>query len=127
MRARFRPSIRLLVLAVIVSLSFGAIVIKQSVEHFQVSAAQSVVSVNAASFLGPLAPATIAAAFGNNLATRLEAAQSLPLPTQIAGVTVRVIDSANVEHFARLFFVSPGQINYLIPEQAAPGVAQIIV
>jgi uncharacterized protein (TIGR03437 family) len=127
MRARFRPSIRLFVLAVIVSLSFGAIVIKQSLKYFQASAAQSVVSVNAASFLGPLAPGAIAAAFGNNLATRLEAAQSLPLPTQLAGVTVRVIDSAGVEHFARLFFVSPGQINYLIPEQAAPGVAQIIV
>lgn len=127
MRARFRPSIRLLVLAVIVSLSFGAIAIKQSVEHFQVSAAQSVVSVNAASFLGPLAPGAIAAAFGSNLATRLEAAQFLPLPTQLAGVTVRVVDSAGVEHFARLFFVSPGQINYLIPEQAAPGAAQIIV
>ncbi|MGE0129136.1 MAG: heme-binding protein [Blastocatellales bacterium] len=128
MRARFRPSIRLLVLAVLVSLSFGAIVIKQSVEHFQASAAaQSVVSVNAASFLGPLAPMAIAAAFGNNLAVRTEAAQSLPLPTQLAGVTVRVIDSANVEHFAPLFFVSPGQINYLIPGQAAPGAAQIII
>src|SRR5262245_568499 len=128
MRARFRPSVRLLVPAVIALLSCGAILIKQSVEHFQASAAaQTVVSVNAASYMGPLAPATITAAFGVNLATRTEAAQSLPLPTQLAGVTVLVIDSANVQHSAPLFFVSSGQINYLIPEQAAPGAAQLIV
>lgn len=127
MRARFRLSVRFFVLAVLVSLSFGAIIIKQSVEYFQASAAPSVVSVNAASFLGPLAPGAIAAAFGVNLATRIEAAKSLPLPTQLAGVTVRVIDSAGVERSAQLFFVSPGQINYLIPDQAAPGAAQLII
>ncbi|MGH9936258.1 MAG: heme-binding protein, partial [Blastocatellia bacterium] len=128
MRARFRLSVRFLVLAVIASLSFGAIVIKQSVEYLQASAAaQSVVSVNAASYLGPLARETMTAAFGVNLATRTEAAQALPLPTQLAGVTVRVIDSAGVQHSAPLFFVSAGQINYLIPEQVAPGAAQLIV
>jgi len=128
MRARFRLSVRFLVLVVIASLSFGAIVIKQSIEYLQASAAaQSVVSVNAASYLGPLAPATITAAFGSNLATRSEAAASLPLPATLAGVTVQVIDGANVTHPAPLFFVSPGQINYLIPEQAAPGAGRIVV
>src|SRR5262249_25209391 len=126
--ARYRLSVRFLIPAVIVSLSFGAIVIQQSVERFQASAAaEAVVSVNAASYVGPLAPATIAAAFGSNLATRIEGAQSLPLPTQLAGVTVRVIDANNVQHSAPLFFVSPGQVNYRIPEQAAPGAAQLIV
>src|SRR5262249_28672298 len=128
MCARYRLSVRFLIPAVIGSLSFGAIVIQPSVERFRGSAAaEAVVSVNAASYVGPLAPATIAAAFGSNLATRIEGAQSLPLPTQLAGVTVRVIDANNVQHSAPLFFVSPGQVNYLIPEQAAPGAAQLIV
>ncbi|MCI0524736.1 MAG: heme-binding protein [Acidobacteria bacterium] len=101
---------------------------KQSFERFHASAAaQAVVSVNAASYLGPLAPATIAAGFGSNLATRTEAAQSIPLPTQLAGVTVRVIDANNAQHSARIFFVSDGQVNYLIPEAAAPGPAQLII
>src|SRR5262245_57253719 len=128
MRARFRPSVRLLVPAVIALLSCGAILIKQSVEHFQASAAaQSVVSVNAASYMGPLAPAAITAAFGVNLATRTEIAQSVPLPTQLAGVTLKIIDANNIQHAVPLFFVSAGQINYLIPDQVAPGAAQLIV
>jgi len=126
MRARFRLSIRFLVLAAIISLSLWAIIVKRPGSYSQAAAA-AVVSVNAASFLDPLAPGTIAAAFGTNLATRLEAAQSLPLPTQLAGTTVRLVDSRNVAHSVSLFFVSPGQINYLIPEQAAMGAANITV
>jgi uncharacterized protein (TIGR03437 family) len=111
-------------------LSLWAITIKQPADYSPSTAqaaAAAVVSVNAASFLDPLAPGTISAAFGTNLATRLESAQSLPLPTQLAGTTVRLIDSANVQHQAQLFFVSPGQINYLIPDQVAQGAAQIVV
>jgi uncharacterized protein (TIGR03437 family) len=121
MRVQFRLNIRRLVLAAMIAMSLWAIVVERP------QAAAAVVSVNAASFLGPLAPGAIAAGFGTNLATRLESAQSLPLPTQLAGTTARLIDSANVQHQAQLFFVSPGQINYLIPEQAAQGAAQIIV
>ncbi|MCI0387363.1 MAG: heme-binding protein [Acidobacteria bacterium] len=128
MRARFRLSVRFLVLAVIASLSFGAIVVKRSVEYFQASAAaQSVASVNAASFLGPVAPSTITAAFGSNLATQVAAAQSLPLPLTLAGVRVQVIDGNNVQHDAPLFFVSPNQINYLVPDGAAPGAGRLVV
>ncbi|MDX2039781.1 MAG: heme-binding protein [Acidobacteriota bacterium] len=87
----------------------------------------AVVSVNAASFAQMLSPGAIAAAFGSNLATRTESAQSVPLPTNLAGTTVRIIDSRNVEHAASLFFVSSGQINYLIPDNAALGAAQIVI
>ncbi len=87
----------------------------------------AVVSVNAASFAQMLSPGAIAAAFGSNLATRTESAQSVPLPTNLAGTTVRIIDSRNVEHAASLFFVSSGQINYLIPANAALGAAQIVI
>jgi uncharacterized protein (TIGR03437 family) len=127
MCAQFRLKARILIFAVIVSWWLWAIVINRPAKHSRAEAAAAVVSVNAASFLDPLAPGAIAAAFGTNLATRLEPAQSLPLPTQLAGTTVRLIDSANVQHQAPLFFVSPGQINYLIPEQVAQGAANIVV
>lgn len=87
----------------------------------------TVTSVNAASFTSPLARGTIAAAFGSNLATQLVNAQSLPLPTELGGTSVRLIDSNNVEYRAPLFFVSSGQINYFIPDQVAPGAVRVIV
>jgi len=52
---------------------------------------------------------------------------ALPLPTKLAGTTVLVKDSIGVERFAPLFFVSPGQINYLIPPEMATGTATIVV
>jgi uncharacterized protein (TIGR03437 family) len=88
---------------------------------------QSVVTVNAASYVHPLAPGAIAAAFGLRLATRTAVAESAPLPTELAGTTVRVIDSQQVERLALLFFVAPGQVNYLVPEDLALGTAQVII
>jgi uncharacterized protein (TIGR03437 family) len=86
-----------------------------------------VVAVNAASYSSPLAPGAIAAAFGTQLATRTEIADRLPLPDNLAGTSVRLIDSRNNEHQAQLFFVSAGQINYLVPEDLPTGTAQVIV
>ena len=77
--------------------------------------------------MGPVAPSTITAAFGTNLATQVALASTIPLPTTLANVTLQIIDGNNVQHAAPLFFVSPQQINYLIPDQAAPGNGRIIV
>ncbi len=83
-------------------------------------------SVSAASYYGTAAARdSIAAAFGQNLSSRVEVASTLPLPTELAGVSVRVRDSNGVERLASLFFVSPGQINFLIPPETALGVATI--
>lgn len=83
---------------------------------------------NAASFrLGPLAPASIASAFGQGIASGVVAAQSNPLPVSLSGVTVSVADSANVTHAAPLYFVSPGQVNFLIRPEVAPGRAKIVL
>ncbi|MGH9845746.1 MAG: Kelch repeat-containing protein, partial [Blastocatellia bacterium] len=88
----------------------------------------SLASVSAASFLGAeMAADSIVAAFGQNLATATESAATLPLPTTLAGTNVRLRDSAGVERLAPLFFVSPGQINYLIPQGAANGNATVNV
>jgi len=74
-----------------------------------------------------LAAEAIASAFGQGLAGSTEAASVLPLPTSLAGTTVNVKDSAGVERLAPLFFVSPGQVNYLVPEGTRVGSATITV
>ncbi len=93
------------------------------------SALRTVASVSAASFsmTAGLAAEEIAAAFGTNLATATASATTLPLPTALAGTTVRVRDSLNVERLAPLFFVSAGQINYLVPSGTAGGLATVTV
>ena len=83
-------------------------------------------TVSAASYIrSSLAVEGIVSAFGSNLATHIEAAVSTPLPTQLAGTTVRLTDSAGTEHLAPLFYVSPGQINYLMPATIAPGAVTV--
>lgn len=90
--------------------------------------APSVASVSAASFLGAeLAPESIVAAFGVNLATAIAVADSTPLPTTLAGTKVSVKDSAGVERLSPLFFVAPGQVNYQMPPGTATGTATITV
>jgi uncharacterized protein (TIGR03437 family) len=84
--------------------------------------------VSAASFAaGGLPPESIVAGFGSNLATGVQAAPSTPLPTTLAGVSVKIRDSADRERLAPLFFVSPGQINFLIPGGMANGQAVLTV
>jgi uncharacterized protein (TIGR03437 family) len=45
----------------------------------------------------------------------------------LAGATVKVTDSAGAERLAPLFFASPAQINYLMPDTTASGAATITV
>jgi uncharacterized protein (TIGR03437 family) len=88
--------------------------------------ATALTTVSAASFDGSsLAPESIVAAFGTNLAAATQAATSTPLPTMLAGTTIKVRDSANVERSAPLFFVSPTQVNLLIPAGTAVGAASL--
>jgi uncharacterized protein (TIGR03437 family) len=83
-------------------------------------------NVSAASLLaGELAAGQIVTAFGENLAPATQTAASLPLPLELAGVRVLVTDSQGVERLAPLFFVSSAQINYLLPEETAEGVATV--
>jgi uncharacterized protein (TIGR03437 family) len=73
-----------------------------------------------------LAGESIAVVFGSDLANSTEAAR-LPLPTTLAGTTVKVKDGANIERLAPLFFVSPNQVNYLVPLGTAPGFATVTI
>jgi uncharacterized protein (TIGR03437 family) len=89
----------------------------------------SFTSVSAANYSSdsPLAPQSIASGFGEGLARATESAVSLPLPTSLAGASVTIEDSAGTERQALLFFVSPTQINYLIPAGSATGRATTTV
>lgn len=86
-------------------------------------------SLSAASFMAGagLARASIVALFGNGIATTTQAAASVPLPTTLAGTTVKVVDSTATERTAALFFVSPTQINYHLPAAGADGPATVVV
>lgn len=88
----------------------------------------SVASVSAASFTGPAVTAnSIAVGFGRGLATATQQATSTPLPTRLAGSTVRVKDSGGTERLAQLFYASPTQINYLMPAGTRTGAATVTV
>jgi uncharacterized protein (TIGR03437 family) len=85
-------------------------------------------NLSAASFSGNvLAAEMIVAAFGAGLATGVAYVTALPLPTTLLGTTVRVTDSAGVERVAPLFFVAPGQVNYLLPSGTAIGAATVTI
>jgi uncharacterized protein (TIGR03437 family) len=84
-------------------------------------------SISAASYSADLASESIVAAFGANLAPTTQAATTIPLPTQLAGTTVQVRDSAGTERLAPLFFVSAGQVNYQIPSGTTTGAATVTI
>jgi uncharacterized protein (TIGR03437 family) len=85
-------------------------------------------NTSAASFSGALlATESIVSAFGTNLASTVETANTLPLPTTLAGVRVVVRDAMGRERLAPLFFVSPRQINYQIPPGTLAGRGYVTV
>ncbi|MBI3279998.1 MAG: hypothetical protein HYZ57_09180 [Acidobacteria bacterium] len=69
--------------------------------------------VNAASYAPAVMGGAIASIFGSDLAARTAAAPAVPLPYGLAGTTVEVGAEP-----APLYFVSPGQINFIVPPGA---------
>ncbi len=85
-------------------------------------------SVSAASYQRVLlARGSIASAFGTALATGNQSAPGAPLPTNLAGTTVTIKDSLGRQRLAPLFYVSPTQINYQLPEATATGTASVSI
>ena len=93
------------------------------------TASAQITVVSAASFQEQpgVAPDSIASAFGQGLAPATVVAEVLPLPTSLGGVSLVLTDSAGAEHECQLFFVSPGQINFLVPGDAALGEGTVAV
>ena len=82
---------------------------------------------SAAAPTGSVAPASLASLFGANLATATAQAGSQPLPTLLGGVTVAVKDAAGVQRNVPLIYVSPGQINFEVPDGTAAGAVTLAV
>jgi uncharacterized protein (TIGR03437 family) len=87
-------------------------------------AGQSFTVVSAASAMPNLAADSLAAAVGQNLATQT-ATGSAPYPTNLGGVSLQVVDAAGAVRVAQLLYVSPSQINFLIPPGTAAGAATV--
>lgn len=88
----------------------------------------TVITASAASYrVSAAAPESIVSSFGQGLAVASQAASTLPLPTAIEGAAVKIKDSAGVEQLAPLIYVSPAQINYVVPSGTALGPAAVTV
>jgi uncharacterized protein (TIGR03437 family) len=84
--------------------------------------------VSAASFAsGPVAADSIASAFGTHLATATASAQTSALPTVLASTTVTVQDKSGAVRGAHLFYVSPTQVNLVIPAGTGNGTATVTI
>ncbi|MGE0885795.1 MAG: hypothetical protein AB7P14_19835 [Blastocatellales bacterium] len=81
--------------------------------------------VNSASFNSPVAPNSISTIFANpgqSLTSVTASADSLPLPQNLLGTQV-LINGAPAE----LFYVSPTQINFLMPQVNAGAISVVII
>jgi uncharacterized protein (TIGR03437 family) len=76
--------------------------------------------VNSASYQRPAAPGMMLSLFGVGLASGTAQAASLPLPANLLGTSVTVNGAS-----APLFYVSPGQVNLMIPFEAQAGTATV--
>lgn len=93
----------------------------------RIAAPGTATTVSAASYRNnPLATDGIVTAFGQNFATTTQAAPTgTALPTTLAGASITITDALNVARTAPLFFVSPTQINFQVPQGTAPGAANL--
>ncbi len=84
--------------------------------------------VNAATFVagGNLAPGSIVSLFGSQLAAGLFSAASLPLPVSLGGTQV-LLGTAPSQTAIPLLYVSPSQINAILPFGATIGSNEITV
>ena len=88
---------------------------------------ESIVVQSAAAPAGVVAPASLGSIYGANLASTTQQALSQPLPLTLGGISLIVLDSAGNSAGAPLLYVSPGQINFLMPSGMAPGVATFTI
>jgi uncharacterized protein (TIGR03437 family) len=78
--------------------------------------------VNAASSLPAIAPGTLIAIYGSNLAAATAQASATPLPVSLGGTSVSINGTS-----APLLFVSPGQVNAQVPYETKVGTAKLVV
>lgn len=74
-----------------------------------------------------IAAGSLASVYGQALASTTATAQSQPLPLSLGGVSLSVTDSSGAQRNAPLLYVSPTQINFLVPDGVAAGTATFAV
>ncbi len=74
----------------------------------------------------PQAPDGIVASFGTGLSSGTEVATG-SLPTTLGGTSVSVQDAAGATALAPLVYVSPGQVNWVIPSGLTSGPATVTI
>ena len=82
---------------------------------------------SAAAASSAVAPGSIAALYGSSLVSGIAQAASQPLPTNLGGVSLLIKDAANQQSYAPLLYVSPQQINFIVPAGTAVGTAVFTV
>jgi hypothetical protein len=87
-----------------------------------------VTAVNGASqTVANYAPDMWVTLYGENMASTTLTASQNPYPTSLAGTTVTITDANGTVRQAPLYFVSPTQVNMLIPTNTAFGLATLTV
>ena len=84
-------------------------------------------AVSSAHYRAPLTSEMIAAGFGSALANETALATQLPLATTLGNRRVLIKDATGIERAAKLLFISPTQINFIMPSGAAAGAAVVRV
>lgn len=82
---------------------------------------------SAAGPVSAVAPGSLVSLYGQSLAAGVAQAASQPLPVSLGGISLAVTDASGAQRNAPLLYVSPGQINFLLPDGVAPGTATFAV
>ena len=93
--------------------------------YYGVNAAFTVQSAAANNSL--VAPDGLGSLFGANLATATAQAGGTLLPVTLSGVSLTVTDAQGTSRPAALSYVSPSQINFVVPSGTAPGAATFTI
>ena len=88
---------------------------------------ESIVVQSAAAPVAVVAPDSLGSIFGANLSSTTQRAASQSLPLSLGGFRLTVQDSAGTSASAPLLYVSPRQINFLMPSGLVTGVATFTI
>jgi uncharacterized protein (TIGR03437 family) len=106
-------------------LGYGAILAALIAHPILIAQSSPFTVVSAASYQTTVAPDSLASMFGANL-TQATASATLDangqLPTELGGISVQVGSQA-----ASLIYVSPLQVNFVVPGSASPGTVDVVV
>jgi uncharacterized protein (TIGR03437 family) len=70
-----------------------------------------------------IAPDSLVSAFGTDLATGPASSGASTYPTTLGETSIALVDSSNTSYAVPLVFVSPGQVNYMVPPGVETGPA----